>query len=73
MGKWWPDYDAQAGYAKVVGGAVLNISTQKNNAGSKGAHKWFGKAVDPRLDFTDQLAQFNAAAGLHVGELGRQH
>ena len=65
---WWPDYDARAGYAEFVGGASLNISAQKSDAGRTGAHKRFGKAVDPSLDFVDQMAQFHAAAGLRVGE-----
>ena len=65
---WWPEYDARAGYAEFAGGAALNISAQKNDAGRKGAHKRFGKAADPSLDFVDQMAQFHGAAGLRVGE-----
>ena len=37
-------------------------------AGHKGAQKRVGKAVDPSLDFVDQMAQFHAAAGLKVDE-----
>ena len=57
---WWPAYDARAGYAEFSGGAALIQSAQKNDAGRKGAHKRFGKAVDPSLDFVDQMAQFHA-------------
>ena len=65
---WWPDYDARAEYAEFACGAALNISAQKSDAGRKGAHKRFGKAADPSLDFVDQMARFHAAAGLRVGE-----
>ena len=48
---WWPDYDSQAGHVEFAGGAALNISQQKNDAGRKGAHKRFGKSKDPALNF----------------------
>ena len=59
---------ARAGYAEFAGGAALNISAQKSDAGRTGAHKRFGKAADPSLDLVDQMAQFHAATGLRVGE-----
>ena len=65
---WWPDYVARAGYAEFAGGAARNISAQQSDAGRTGAHKRFGKAADPSLDFVDQMAQFHAATGLRVGE-----
>ena len=57
---WWPDYDARAGYTEFASGAALNISAQKNDAGRKGAHKRFGKAADPTLDFMDQMVPFKS-------------
>ena len=63
---WWPDYDSQAGHVEFAGGAALNISQQKNDAGRKGAHKRFGKSKDLSLDFVAQMADFHAAAGMAV-------
>ena len=63
---WWPDYDSMAGYPEFAGGAALNISAQKNDAGRKGAHKRFGKSADPHLDFVDQMRQFHEAAGMRL-------
>ena len=65
---WWPEYDTQAGHLEFAGGAALNISQQKNDAGRKGAHKRFGKSTDPSLDFVDQMAQFHGAAGMAVSQ-----
>ena len=65
---WWPEYDTQAGYYEFAGGAALNISGQKNDAGRKGAHKRFGKSTDPNLDFVAQMAQFHEAAGMRVSD-----
>ena len=65
---WWPDYDAQAGYPEFWGGAL----SKKNDAGRKGAHKHFGKAVDHSLDFVDQMSQFQQAAWLAVNKGGRK-
>ena len=63
---WWPDYDAQAGYAEFAGGAALNISQQKNDACRKGAQKRFGKSADPDLDFVEQMRQLHEYMGLRV-------
>jgi len=51
---------------EFAGGAALNISQHKNDAGRKGAHKRFGKSKDPSLDFVAQMADFHAAAGMAV-------
>ena len=48
---WWPECDSQEGHLEFAGGAALNISQQKNDAGRKGAHKRFGKSKDPALNF----------------------
>ena len=61
---FWPDHDAQAGYAQFEGGCTLNVKKMKNDQHRKGCHKRFGRSRDPDLDVVDQLKAWVRELGL---------
>ena len=61
---FWPDHDAQAGYAQFAGGCTLNIKRMKNDQHRRGCRKRFGRSRDPDLDVVDQLKAWVREVGL---------